>query len=102
MKRVLLHAAVLTLLAAAAVGGLLAWRMRPWRAAVSVNGHAMSARELDMRAQTLLDDARRVEHLVYAKGRERVASPSVIGSPDASRRDFAVSNFGVAFVPAFR
>lgn len=73
MKRVLLHAAVLTLLAAAAVGGLLAWRMRPWRAAVSVNGHAMSARELDMRAQTLLDDARRVEHLVYAKGREREA-----------------------------
>jgi hypothetical protein len=51
----------------------LAWRARPWRVVASVNGHAVTAREIALRARTLLDDVKRVEKLVYPKEREREA-----------------------------
>ena len=70
MKRVLLHALALVGILALVAGGWLLWRNRPWWTAVSVNGRALSVGELGMRAATLLDDARRVEHLVVPKGRE--------------------------------
>lgn len=70
MRRALSHALTLICLAAVSVGGWQLWRSRPWRVAVSVNGHALSVRELGLRAETLLDDARRVEHLVVASGHE--------------------------------
>ena len=70
MRRALSHALALICLAALAVGGWWLWRSRPWRVAVSVNGHALSVRELGIRAETLLDDARRTEHLTVAPGHE--------------------------------
>ena len=70
MKRGLLHGLVLIVFAGLVAGGCLLWRNRPWRPAVLVNGHALSVGELDLRAATLLDDARRVEHLVVSEGRE--------------------------------
>lgn len=61
--------AVLTLAGTIACACAL-WPHRPWRVAVSVNGHALSAGELALRARTLLDDARRTELLVVPDGRE--------------------------------
>ena len=63
MKRTLLHVLALVALAAVVVGGVWLWRQRPWRIAVSVNGRVLTARELDMRAQLLLEDGRRMGHL---------------------------------------
>ncbi len=40
-------------------GGAALWAHRPWRPAVLVNGRALTVGELDLRARTLLDDARR-------------------------------------------
>ncbi len=40
-------------------GGVALWAHRPWRPAVLVNGRALTVGELDLRARTLLDDARR-------------------------------------------
>ena len=60
MKRTLLHVLALVALAAVVVGGVWLWRQRPWRVAVSVNGRVLTARELDMRAQLLLEDGRRM------------------------------------------
>lgn len=59
MKRAILHVVALAALAAAVVGGILLWRQRPWRVSISVNGRPITARELDMRAQLLLEDGRR-------------------------------------------
>ena len=63
MKRTLLHAFALVALAAVVVGGVWLWRQRPWRVSVSVNGRVLTARELDMRAQLLLEDGRRMGQL---------------------------------------
>lgn len=60
MKRVFFHVFVLVVLAAAVVGGVWLWRQRPWRVSVSVNGRVLTARELDLRAQLLLEDGRRM------------------------------------------
>ncbi len=58
--------AVLALIGAAAlvVGGVFLWHNRPGRTAVSVNGRILTERELTWRAQTLIDDAKRVENLL--------------------------------------
>ena len=45
-------------------GGVMLWLNRPGRTAVSVNGRVLTDRELTWRAQTLIDDARRTEHLL--------------------------------------
>lgn len=44
----------------------LQWTLRP---VVSVGGRTLGARELEWRAQTLLDDAKRAEHLLVRPGR---------------------------------
>ena len=62
MKRAIFHVIALAALAAAVVGGVLLWRQRPWRVSISVNGRIVTARELDMRAQLLLEDGRRMGH----------------------------------------
>ena len=41
-------------------GGVMLWLNRPGRTAVSVNGRILTDRELTWRAQTLIDDARRM------------------------------------------
>lgn len=58
--------AILALIGAGAlvVGGVLLWSNRPGRMAVSVNGRILTDRELTWRAQTLIDDAKRVENLL--------------------------------------
>lgn len=58
--------AFLALVGAAALvgGGVMLWLNRPGRTAVAVNGRVLTDRELNWRAQTLIDDARRVEHLL--------------------------------------
>ena len=58
--------AILALIGAAAlvVGGVMLWANRPGRTAVSVNGRILTARELTWRAQTLIDDAKRMENLL--------------------------------------
>ena len=58
--------AILALIGAIAlvVGGVILWRNRPGRMAVSVNGRILTDRELTWRAQTLIDDAKRVENLL--------------------------------------
>ena len=50
-------------------GVYLLWGQRPWRTAVSVNGRILTAQELELRAQTLLDDAKRTEHLTFSRDR---------------------------------
>jgi len=51
--------------AVALVGGaVLLWLNRPGRTAVSVNGRVLTDRELTWRAQTLIDDAKRMENLL--------------------------------------
>ena len=45
-------------------GGVMLWLNRPGRTAVSVNGRILTDRELTWRAQTLIDDARRMENLL--------------------------------------
>ena len=58
--------AFLALVGAAALvgGGVMLWMNRPGRTAVSVNGRILTDRELTWRAQTLIDDAKRMEHLL--------------------------------------
>lgn len=73
MRRAVSVVLALAALAVVGAGGWQLWRNRPWRTAVSVNGHALSVGELRLRAAALLDDARRVEHLVVAEGREAEA-----------------------------
>lgn len=70
MKRVLSALLVLVCLAGLVGAGAFLWDRRPWRVAVTVNGRPLVWSELDLRAKTLLDDARRVEHLTMDKSRE--------------------------------
>lgn len=60
MKRMIVHVFALIGLASLVVGGVWLWRQRPWRTAVSVNGRILTARELDFRAVTHLEDDRRM------------------------------------------
>ena len=64
---------VLALIGAIALAGgaFHLWSNRPGRTAVSVNGRILTARELEWRAQTLVDDAKRVEKL-FDMRRERL------------------------------
>ena len=57
---------VLAVIGALAIAGgaFRLWCNRPGRTAVSVNGRILTDRELTWRAQTLLDDARRMEKLL--------------------------------------
>lgn len=53
MKRGVLHALVLVVLAVLAAGGYLFWRGRPWRVLVSVNGRTLTAEEAERCADGL-------------------------------------------------
>ncbi len=58
MGKAVKTAAALLFVAAIVVGGAWLWMQRPWRIVASVNGTAMTARELDMRVQSLGGDRR--------------------------------------------
>ena len=61
MKQIIMSVLALIGAVALAGGAFFLWSNRPGRTAVSVNGRILTARELDWRTQTLIDDAKRVE-----------------------------------------
>lgn len=73
MKKTLIHVVCLVGFAACVVGGFKLWQVRPWRVIASVNGHAITASELELRARTLMDDAKRTQNLFVPKEREAQA-----------------------------
>lgn len=66
---------VLSLVGAVALAGgaFFLWSNRPGRTAVSVNGRILTARELDWRAQTLIDDAKRMEKILIPEREKKEA-----------------------------
>ena len=64
MKQAIVAMLAITGAIALVVGGVILWNNWPGRTAVSVNGRVLTDRELTWRAQTLIDDAKRVEHLL--------------------------------------
>ena len=58
MGKAVKTAAALLFAAAVVAGGAWLWTQRPWRIVASVNGTALTARELDMRVQSLGGDRR--------------------------------------------
>ena len=64
MKQAVMSVLALIGAVALAGGAFHLWSNRPGRTAVSVNGRILTARELEWRAQTLVDDAKRVEKLL--------------------------------------
>ena len=64
MKQTVMSVLALIGAVALAGGAFFLWSNRPGRTAVSVNGRILTARELDWRAQTLIDDAKRMENLL--------------------------------------
>ena len=76
MKKAILWIVGLTAFAAAVVFGYQLWQVRPWRVIASVNGHAITASELELRAVTLMDDTKRTQNLFVPKGREEQALKS--------------------------
>ncbi len=70
MKKIIVSFLAIVGAMAIALGGYYFWMQRPWRVVLSVNNHGLSAKELDMRAHTLVNDAKRSENLLVPKGRE--------------------------------
>ena len=58
MGKAVKTAAAMLFAAAVVAGGAWLWTQRPWRIVASVNGTALTARELDMRVQSLGGDRR--------------------------------------------
>lgn len=104
MKRVFVQSLMLLVLVVLSVGGYVLWRGRPWRTVVSVNGHLLTSRELDLRAQTLLDDANRTGSTVFSqldsheaslRARRRAAKAWVVKEillAEALERGFSVTS----------
>lgn len=67
MHRVLVRIVVFVILAALVGGGTWAWLHRPWRVVARVNGVALTARELDLRAKALGGDRRETVRTWIAK-----------------------------------
>lgn len=67
MRKALVRVVVLVALATVVVGGVWAWTRRPWRVAAAVNGVALTARELDLRAEALGGDRRETVRTWIAK-----------------------------------
>lgn len=70
MRRILFGILSVVCLAGLVLAGAFLWERRPWRVAASVNGRHLVWRELNLRAQMLLEDARRTEHLTMARAHE--------------------------------
>ena len=64
MKQIVVSVLAIVGAFAIAGGAFYLWSNRPGRTAVSVNGRVLTDRELTWRAQTLIDDAKRVEKLL--------------------------------------
>lgn len=64
MKQFLISVLALIGAVALVAGGVVLWNNRPGRTAVSVNGRTLTWRELTWRAQTLLDDEKRMAGVI--------------------------------------
>ena len=73
MKQIIMSVLALIGAVALAGGAFFLWSNRPGRTAVSVNGRILTARELDWRTQTLIDDAKRVEKMLIPEGQKKEA-----------------------------
>jgi hypothetical protein len=73
MKKAILILVLAAIPVLLTVAGINLWKKRPWRTAVSVNTRILSVAELDLRAQTLLEDAKRSEKLIITKENESQA-----------------------------
>ncbi len=67
MRKALVRVVVLVVLAATVVGGGWAWTRRPWRVVATVNGVTLTARELDLRAESFGGDRREAVRTWIAK-----------------------------------
>ncbi len=67
MRRIFVRTLVLVALAALVTGGAWGWLHRPWRVVARENGVALTARELDLRAQMLGGDQREMARTWIAK-----------------------------------
>lgn len=73
MKKVILILVLLAIPVLLTLAGIHLWKQRPWRTAVSVNTRVLTVAELELRAQTLLEDAQRSEKLIITKKNEAEA-----------------------------
>lgn len=73
MKRTIVSILALVGAAAILVGLFLLWGVRPWRTAVMVNGHILTARELAVRAAGMMKDAETNGHLLIPQKRRAEA-----------------------------
>lgn len=73
MRKGLTCALILLGLAFVIAVGVSLWPHRPWRPVIVVNDQVLTAGELDLRAHTLLEDAKRSEGLLVPKEREEEA-----------------------------
>jgi hypothetical protein len=73
MKQAVMSVLALIGAVALAGGAFFLWSNRPGRTAVSVHGRILTARELDWRAQTLIDDAKRMENLLIPEREKKEA-----------------------------
>jgi len=67
MRRALGITVGVAALVALAIGGAWLWSIRPWRVVASVNGVALTARELDLRAAAYGGDRREMARTWIAK-----------------------------------
>ena len=67
MRRALCITIGLAVFVALASGGVLLWSIRPWRVVASVNGVALTARELDLRTAAYGGNRRQMAHTWIAK-----------------------------------
>ena len=73
MKKAISVFLMLVGLATIVAGAVYLWGQRPWRVVVEVNGHVMTAGELHARGAGMLEDAKKVEHLVVPNNRQKQA-----------------------------
>lgn|SRR5574344_1703633 len=73
MKKTIISVLALVGAAAILVGLFLLWGVRPWRTAVMVNGHVLTARELSVRATGMMKDAEKYDHLLIPQKRRAEA-----------------------------
>ena len=73
MKKAISVFLMLVGLATIVAGAVYLWGQRPWRVVVEVNGHVMTAGEPHARGAGMLEDAKKVEHLVVPNNRQKQA-----------------------------
>jgi hypothetical protein len=73
MKKAILILVLLAIPVLLTIAGIHLWKQRPWRTAVSVNSRVLTVAELELRAKTLLEDAKRSEKIIITEKNEAEA-----------------------------